>query len=287
MIGCLSHLRGPASRRSGFSLRRVLCFRLYFSVVVLIAAVWLVVYAVVVAPCLGHHGDERTGGLTVVSEELVVQGVCVLLGRGFMCIPRVFTWLSRTRCACGAMCLYAFCVVPLLAMSFLSIRIWIVSLACLACTADPTLYRAIRLHAIGSNLVNILFLAFACWQDKHLSVRRATADALGKLPTRPYDEGLFGEAAGMPYPSACPICLVMWTAEDVIKETPCGHLFHEDCLRSWCEISASCPMCRLALDVRYRPARPEPGWVPSLAVRTMLTPAPADRRAPTDWRHAV
>lgn len=46
----------------------------------------------------------------------------------------------------------------------------------------------------------------------------------------------------------CPICQESFSTEDVIKKTPCGHVFHEECLKKWLENYArSCPLCRLDL----------------------------------------
>ncbi|XP_054709859.1 E3 ubiquitin-protein ligase AMFR-like [Uloborus diversus] len=43
---------------------------------------------------------------------------------------------------------------------------------------------------------------------------------------------------------ACAIC---WDHLDLARKLPCGHLFHNSCLRSWLEQDTSCPTCRKAL----------------------------------------
>ena len=42
----------------------------------------------------------------------------------------------------------------------------------------------------------------------------------------------------------CPIC---WDKMETGRKLPCGHLFHNYCLRSWLEQDTSCPTCRKSL----------------------------------------
>ena len=43
----------------------------------------------------------------------------------------------------------------------------------------------------------------------------------------------------------CPICFVsMKEKYGPICITPCGHIFHWDCLKSWREHARTCPVCR-------------------------------------------
>jgi len=64
------------------------------------------------------------------------------------------------------------------------------------------------------------------------------------LETVGFSPDLFSE----PEPPECPICQEIFSGEEVIKKTPCGHFFHEQCLGKWLENHArSCPLCRLDL----------------------------------------
>lgn len=45
----------------------------------------------------------------------------------------------------------------------------------------------------------------------------------------------------------CTICLEKLTAGDSALRIPCGHLFHEDCVRTWLQSNNQCPMCRYEL----------------------------------------
>lgn len=53
----------------------------------------------------------------------------------------------------------------------------------------------------------------------------------------------------------CAICFdtLKTATEDKLYKTPCGHLFHADCLREWGGKKAECPLCRQQLpDFNYR-----------------------------------
>lgn len=42
-------------------------------------------------------------------------------------------------------------------------------------------------------------------------------------------------------------CAICWDHMDLARKLPCGHLFHNSCLRSWLEQDISCPTCRKSL----------------------------------------
>ncbi|XP_012946175.1 E3 ubiquitin-protein ligase AMFR [Aplysia californica] len=42
-------------------------------------------------------------------------------------------------------------------------------------------------------------------------------------------------------------CAICWEKMESARKLPCGHLFHNSCLRSWLEQDTSCPTCRTAL----------------------------------------
>ena len=47
-------------------------------------------------------------------------------------------------------------------------------------------------------------------------------------------------------------CAICWDRMEVARKLPCGHLFHNSCLRSWLEQDTSCPTCRTSLKGRGR-----------------------------------
>uniref|UniRef100_A0AAX7SSV1 E3 ubiquitin-protein ligase AMFR n=1 Tax=Astatotilapia calliptera TaxID=8154 RepID=A0AAX7SSV1_ASTCA len=44
-------------------------------------------------------------------------------------------------------------------------------------------------------------------------------------------------------------CAICWDAMLTARKLPCGHLFHNSCLRSWLEQDTSCPTCRKSLNI--------------------------------------
>ncbi|KAK7500282.1 hypothetical protein BaRGS_00008505 [Batillaria attramentaria] len=49
-------------------------------------------------------------------------------------------------------------------------------------------------------------------------------------------------------------CAICWDKMESARKLPCGHLFHNSCLRSWLEQDTSCPTCRMALTERQENA---------------------------------
>lgn len=42
-------------------------------------------------------------------------------------------------------------------------------------------------------------------------------------------------------------CAICWDTMESARRLPCGHLFHNSCLRSWLEQDTSCPTCRTSV----------------------------------------
>ena len=43
----------------------------------------------------------------------------------------------------------------------------------------------------------------------------------------------------------CPICKIPIDAESQVVSTPCGHVFHSDCIETWIDKGMqNCPQCR-------------------------------------------
>ncbi|KAG2464162.1 E3 ubiquitin-protein ligase RNF126 [Polypterus senegalus] len=45
----------------------------------------------------------------------------------------------------------------------------------------------------------------------------------------------------------CPVCKEDYTAGEMVRQLPCNHLFHNDCIVPWLEQHDTCPVCRKSL----------------------------------------
>uniref|UniRef100_H3B5J5 E3 ubiquitin-protein ligase AMFR n=1 Tax=Latimeria chalumnae TaxID=7897 RepID=H3B5J5_LATCH len=78
-------------------------------------------------------------------------------------------------------------------------------------------------------------------------------------------------------------CAICWDSMQSARKLPCGHLFHNSCLRSWLEQDTSCPTCRMSLNInesdRAGEARPRPN------LEENLGPGPAVEGRPRLNQH--
>jgi len=44
--------------------------------------------------------------------------------------------------------------------------------------------------------------------------------------------------------AACCICLGKYANNEELRELPCSHFFHKDCVDKWLRINALCPLCK-------------------------------------------
>ncbi|CAI9755633.1 unnamed protein product [Fraxinus pennsylvanica] len=148
----------------------------------------------------------------------------------------------------------------------------------------PNLYRLcivfLTLSCIGYAMPFILCAAICCCLPCLISIlgiredlihyRGATQELINSLPTYKFkvmnknssdkecnpdaDEGgivaagtqkerlISGEDA------ICCICLAKYLNNDDLRELPCSHLFHRECVDKWLKINASCPLCKAEVD---------------------------------------
>jgi hypothetical protein len=123
-------------------------------------------------------------------------------------------------------------------------------------TSNAALYRILRLYAAQSCLVSTLCFAVYLWHNKLITEqlqeslavarpsRRAPPGTAERLETCSYNTEFFGNEEGKPYPADCAICLSAWEPDDVIKVTPCGHAFHDECISNWLCAARTCAICR-------------------------------------------
>ncbi|XP_070175834.1 E3 ubiquitin-protein ligase RLIM-like isoform X2 [Littorina saxatilis] len=77
--------------------------------------------------------------------------------------------------------------------------------------------------------------------------RGISDEQLGKLQTRKFKPQLGeAEAAAAVGVSSitCQICLVDFEHGDCLRDIPCRHDFHRDCIDQWLKRNATCPICR-------------------------------------------
>ncbi|KAK4263464.1 hypothetical protein QN277_028864 [Acacia crassicarpa] len=68
----------------------------------------------------------------------------------------------------------------------------------------------------------------------------ASKESIDALPCFKIEEGDEGE---------CVICLEEWEAGGEVKEMPCKHKFHPNCVEKWLGIHGSCPVCRYEMPI--------------------------------------
>ncbi|CAH9102962.1 unnamed protein product [Cuscuta epithymum] len=49
--------------------------------------------------------------------------------------------------------------------------------------------------------------------------------------------------------AVCCICLSKYEDDDELRELPCSHFFHAQCVDKWLKINASCPLCKFEIEV--------------------------------------
>ncbi|KAK3163080.1 hypothetical protein QOZ80_1BG0097370 [Eleusine coracana subsp. coracana] len=143
----------------------------------------------------------------------------------------------------------------------------------------PNLYRLcivfLTFSCIGYAMPFILCAMICCCLPCIISVmgfredtnntRGATSESINSLPTykfktkkRRHGSGNDGEgqdggivAAGTDKErslsaedAVCCICLAKYAHNDELRELPCAHCFHKDCVDKWLKINALCPLCK-------------------------------------------
>lgn len=96
--------------------------------------------------------------------------------------------------------------------------------------ALPTLKYRVKTDGTGSN------------ESKNLGEEEGGCVAAGTEKER----AISGEDA------VCCICLTKYEDNDQLRELPCSHFFHTQCVDKWLKINATCPLCKSEIDAKNR-----------------------------------
>ncbi|KTF95449.1 hypothetical protein cypCar_00018436 [Cyprinus carpio] len=64
----------------------------------------------------------------------------------------------------------------------------------------------------------------------------------------------------------CPVCREEYSEGESVRQLPCLHYFHSNCIVPWLQLHDTCPVCRKSLDGKDRGFQPQtgpPGAIPS------------------------
>ncbi|CAI9289085.1 unnamed protein product [Lactuca saligna] len=112
----------------------------------------------------------------------------------------------------------------------------------------------------------IVFLTFSCIGEDLAQNRGATTESINSLPTYKFKKhkndkennssssstseggivaaGTEKERAISGEDAVCCICLAKYANDDELRELPCCHFFHVECVDKWLKINATCPLCK-------------------------------------------
>lgn len=72
----------------------------------------------------------------------------------------------------------------------------------------------------------------------------APREVIEQLPEYKFENGKLN-GKGIPQSEAtCSICLEEFEEGSMVRELPCGHLFHSGCVDKWLSLNPTCPLCR-------------------------------------------
>ncbi|CAK9043640.1 unnamed protein product [Durusdinium trenchii] len=260
-------------------------FKLFMAAISLMSLAWIVNFFVNVHPLLEDEKyitecRDQGNRLRYQARVLFIYFMWFVVARASLFVPcilsRVAIVQSRTHGFCRTYCvhllirdgpIYIYCVA--------SVLFWFHLLQSPECESrNPDLYGQLKIYAVCSCLLAFMCIVEVHWHNKLIAntldlfsvwipevSRRAPPETLEKLETIHYDPDAetnrFGDEEDKTYPSECAICLGSWEKDDVIKATPCGHAFHEDCIGGWLQSARTCALCRKDL-VQLTNTRPEP-----------------------------
>lgn len=268
---------GPGPRVPSYPVR----FKALVTFVLVFSWLWILHYTWVVSPTLdsARHADceYSNNQLAHSARMLFLYFLWFLASRIALFIPCVILRVVRVQIHTHGCC-QAYCVHlmlrdgPLYVFVLGTLLFWLHLMQSPICNEeDPRFRRTLKVYAIYSSFMSMFCLILAHWHNRileqewveeqeggHVVHRAAPPDTMAKLATQQHDEALFGDEEGKLYPAECAICLSAWEHDDVIKVTPCGHVFHEECLGGWLRTARTCALCRSDLTAAATTSAPSP-----------------------------
>ncbi|KAL9224483.1 hypothetical protein vseg_000511 [Gypsophila vaccaria] len=156
----------------------------------------------------------------------------------------------------------------------------------------PNLYRLciiyLTLSCIGYAMPFILCGMICCClpfifsvlgiREDQYQVKGASEESINTLPTYKFKVKKDNGITGQPIPeeggfvaigtekelvisgedAVCCICLTRYMDDDQLRELPCSHFFHSECVDKWLKISATCPLCKYEIVEQEEPPSSSP-----------------------------
>lgn len=242
-------------------------FKALAAVVLGLSASWILDFLLIVRPTIEEHQDSpcryEDSQLTYKAKTLFTYFSWFTVARFLLLVPCVANHVTQVQPRTHGLCrTYLVHLVlrdgPLYIFVFALVLFWFHLLQSPSCESkSPKLHGTLKTYAMHSAFVSIFCIVLSVWHNKLLSQAMretptryqaedcsAPAHTITSLKTQAYDSTLFGNADDKLYPAECAICLLDWELEDAIKVTPCGHVFHEECLGHWLRTARTCALCR-------------------------------------------
>ncbi|XP_042378863.1 E3 ubiquitin-protein ligase At1g12760-like isoform X2 [Zingiber officinale] len=109
----------------------------------------------------------------------------------------------------------------------------------------PNLYREDMIHDRGATLESINALPSYKFKTKR---RKNKGDSERSLDGHSTDgilaAGTDKERTISAEDAVCCICLAKYVDNDELRELPCTHFFHKECVDKWLKLNALCPLCK-------------------------------------------
>ncbi|MBA0784442.1 hypothetical protein Gotri_026392 [Gossypium trilobum] len=150
------------------------------------------------------------------------------------------TWIMGYAAGCAASIpiLFQHCFLPYPTyLEFTMPFILCVVLAC--CCGDLGLIKGASSECIDS----LPTYTFKLQKDGSGSIRKINSEVKGGAET----VGTEKDCAIPGDDAVCCICLASYADNDMLKELPCSHFFHTNCVDKWLKMKALCPLCKCSV----------------------------------------